>query len=99
LESANIFSVQIFHSHKAPFAQHRLNREKGRARYLLSIGIVNLHGSDAHNMKHLHLKKCPLCGQALKKSKNRLLCDRCQIEIKGDTVHLNSALPPEWDKA
>jgi ribosomal protein S27AE len=99
LEPSNIFSVQNLHSSIFPFAQHQLNRTNDKARHLLSIWTVNLHNSEAQNMKHLHLKKCPLCGQSLKKSKDRLHCDRCQIEIKGDTVHLNPALPPEWDKA
>lgn len=50
-------------------------------------------------MKHLHLKKCPLCGQSLKKAKDRLYCERCQIEIKGDTVELKAQLPPGWERA
>jgi ribosomal protein S27AE len=46
----------------------------------------------------LKLKKCPLCGQSLRKSKDRLYCDKCQIEIKGDTVLLKTQLPPEWEQ-
>ncbi len=50
-------------------------------------------------MKHFLLKKCPLCGQALKKAKDRLYCEKCQIEIKGDTIELKAQLPPEWERA
>ncbi|MCI0531915.1 MAG: hypothetical protein L0Y74_08215 [candidate division Zixibacteria bacterium] len=49
-------------------------------------------------MKLFNAKKCPLCGQPLRKEKEKLLCAKCQVEIKGDTIHLNVPNPADWKK-
>src|SRR3970282_1653363 len=62
--------VQFPHSSRSPLAQHQLNPSLIKARILLSLLIVNNQPNSA-NMKHFHLKKCPLCGQSLRKTKGK----------------------------